>query len=444
MSLPALSKADRLLGSIVLLGAALVALVIWLVKPPETTGGLVRQPSTFFNAGYGTKAAYLVLDRLGYPVTRLRRPLGDDALDGIGILVVLKPLLGLRPYELTDLDAWVREGHVLVVVPGSCVADAFGVKDHPGHVKSKEMDEEDKHSAAGEQLGAFFEQWFRIEDAGGDDEKKPEDSSKTEQADAGATIDPGEPICAGIHQLTARAHRRFAKSPLKGSLANSAAEPFWSDRLGTIGLRIRLGEGTIIALADPFPFSNLGIGEADNGLLLANLAREFSKVSPGKIAFDEYHLGFAARDWSPLAMMKLILAGPWQGAMAQAILVGLLALYAGAVRFGSPRDIVRKPRRQHREFAEAAGGLYDEGGATLLAAATLYRYYRDRLCRTLHLDPHVDNSRISQAVHDRSGRDIAAILDRARDAASNRVTRQELLVVTKNFHRAVEALDHGP
>ena len=142
-------------------------------------------------------------------------------------------------------------------------------------------------------------------------------------------------------------------------------------------------------------------------------------------------------------MLKLILAGPWQGAMAQAIIVGLLALYAGAVRFGSPRNVVRKPRRQHREFAEAAGGLYDEGGATVLAAATLYRYYRDRLCQTLRLDPQLDNSRISQAVHDRSGQDIAATLESARDATSNRVTRQELLLIAKNFHRAVEALDHG-
>ena len=146
MSLPAMSKADRLLGSIVLLVAALVALVIWLVLPPEKTGGLVEQPSTFFNAGYGTKAAYLVLDRLGYPVTRLRRPLGDDALEGIGILVVLKPRLGLRPYELTELEAWVRGGHVLVVAPGSCIADAFAMKSRPHPPTSKPKQGEDKDS----------------------------------------------------------------------------------------------------------------------------------------------------------------------------------------------------------------------------------------------------------------------------------------------------------
>ncbi len=208
-------------------------------------------------------------------------------------------------------------------------------------------------------------------------------------------------------------------------------------------MRVGLGKGTIIALADAYPLTNLGIGEADNGLLLGNMARELSRLSPGKIAFDEYHLGFVQRDWSSVAIAKLILTGPWQWAVVQAIVVGILALYGGAVRFGSPRDVTRKPRRQHREFAEAAGRLFDEAGATSLAAGTLYHYYRDRLCRRLQLEPKADNARLRQAVHDRSGYEIAAILADAESAASRPVSRQELLAITRNFHRAVEALDHG-
>ena len=164
-------------------------------------------------------------------------------------------------------------------------------------------------------------------------------------------------------------------------MAKAEAHAFWKDEQGIIGLRAEFGKGTIIALADSFPLSNLGISEADNGLLLANVARELSDRYPGQVAFDEYHLGFPERDWSSLAMVKLLLAGPWRWAIGQAILVGLLGLYAGAVRFGSPQDVTRKPRRQHREFAESAGRLLDESGATALAAETLYRHYRDRLCR---------------------------------------------------------------
>ena len=90
MTLPWLSRTDRLLLSILLVGAVLVALLAWLVQAPERTGGVLREPSTFYNAAYGAKAAYEVLERLGFPVTRLRRPIVAETLEGIGTLVVLQ------------------------------------------------------------------------------------------------------------------------------------------------------------------------------------------------------------------------------------------------------------------------------------------------------------------------------------------------------------------
>ena len=39
MSLPALARVDRILLSILLLGALLVAVLHWLLAPPEKTGG---------------------------------------------------------------------------------------------------------------------------------------------------------------------------------------------------------------------------------------------------------------------------------------------------------------------------------------------------------------------------------------------------------------------
>ena len=143
-----------------------------------------------------------------------------------------------------------------------------------------------------------------------------------------------------------------------------APHAFWKDKAGIVGLRVEFGEGTIVALADPYPLTNLGISDADNGLLLANLARDLSARYPGQIAFDEFHLGFPQHDCSSVAMAKLMLAGPWRWAVAQAVVVAVLALWAGAVRFGSPRDVTLRRRRQHREFAEAAGRLLNEAGAT--------------------------------------------------------------------------------
>ncbi len=482
MSRPGLSRTDRLLLGIVLVTALLVALVIWLIVPPEKSGGLVKQPSTFFNVGYGTKAAYQVLDRLGYPVARLRRPIGHQTLEPVGILFVLRPRIGLRDFEMAQLEAWVKEGHALVVVPGQSdfdvsKKDGRATEEASGAVRGSDgavrgspdpaqglteglQDREETHGQThrrgqetraerkqrkGESLhpGSFFRDWFALDVVPGRDEETIHAHSDEDRPESGLEVDTSEPICAGIRELVAGSDYRFRKAPLQGPLAKRPAKTFWSDELGIVGVRVDVGQGTIVALADPYPLTNIGIGEADNGLLLGNMVRELSEQYPGEVAFDEYHLGFGERDWSAVAMAKLMLIGPWRWAVSQAVLVGLLALYGAAVRFGSPQDVVYKPRRQHREFAEAAGRLLNEAGATSLAAATLYRHYRDRLCRLVHLEPEVDDARLARAVRDRSGHEIDDLLQQAQGAVSGRVGRQELFTMTQKLHRVVEALDHG-
>jgi hypothetical protein len=127
----------------------------------------------------------------------------------------------------------------------------------------------------------------------------------------------------------------------------------------------------------------------------------------------------------------------------QAALVGVLALFARAVRFGKPRDVVRKLRRQHREFAEAAGRLFEEAGASSLAATTLYRYYRERLCKRLFVDTQIEQAQLCEAVERRAGADAAATLRHAQETLQGPISRQKLLELTHELHRVAEALEHG-
>ena len=55
--------------------------------------------------------------------------------------------------------------------------------------------------------------------------------------------------------------------------------------------------------------------------------RDLSARYPGRVAFDEFHLGLAEHDVSPVAIVKLLLFGSWRWAAAQAALVGVLALF---------------------------------------------------------------------------------------------------------------------
>jgi hypothetical protein len=335
------------------------------------------------------------------------------------------------------LLAWIKAGHALVVIPGP--------PEGPFPAPPVRRQKTPSASSPGDE-GSLLDECFRfveVPDKAGEKHRGQSPFSpflKSSFRPAAAR----EPLLAGIGELWADGRERFkAQSPLAGPLEKLAPHVFWKDKAGIVGLWATLGQGTIVALADPYALSNLGLSDADNGLLAANLARELSSRYPGQITFDEFHLGFPQQDYSAVALAKLVLAGPWRWAVAQAIFVAVLALWARAVRFGSPRDVTLRRRRQHREFAEAAGRLLNEAGATLLAAETLYRHYRDRLCRLLEVRPDADDGRLAQAVRERSGQDVAALLQQARSATAAAVGRQKLLTLTRQLHHLVETLDHG-
>jgi hypothetical protein len=381
-------------------------------------------PSTFFNVPSGAKAGYEVLQRLDYPTRRLRRRISAKTLEGTGVLIVLRPEFGFAREEVAVLEEWIDDGHALVVVPGEV----------PRLESNASLAGDDK----------YMDDWFAW---------KP-DSAPLPQAGAFPSAErpsvPSEPetdspLTEGLRELATPKGRRFAdKAPYRGYSRDTAeARVFWKDQWGAIGLEAASGDGTIVALADEYPFTNVGLSEGDNGLLLANIARELAHRYPGEIAFDEYHLGMAERDVSEVAIAKLVFSGPWRWAAAQAALVGALALLAQAVRFGRPQDVVRKARRQHREFAEAAGRLLEEAGAASLAAATLYRYYRQRLCKLLCCEEQIDDRQLCEAVQRRAGPGASARLRQAQQSMHGPIGRQELLALAQDLHHIAEAIDHG-
>jgi hypothetical protein len=423
MSLPSLARADRILLAIVLLAALLAALLHWLFVP-EKTGAILRIPSTFFNVPSGAKAAYEVLQRLDFPTTRLRRRISPQTLKGVGVLFVLRPEIGLAREEVAALKDWIDEGHALVLVPGETPQFAT------------------KASLAGND--EYLDDWFDWKNTS-TGVKQPKAFPLAEHTSEPSKPEADSPLTEGLAQLTAPRDRRFkSKLPFHGDSEESArGTAFWNDEWGAIGVEAKSGDGTIVALADEYPFTNVGVSEGDNALLLANVARVLLAKYPGDIAFDEYHLGMAERDVSEVAIAKLMLAGPWRWAVMQAALVGALALFAQAVRFGKPRDVVRRLRRQHREFAEAAGRLIEEAGASSLAAETLYRYYRDRLCKRLLLDTQIEDAQLCEAVERRTGADAIAALRKAQATMQGPIGRQKLLDLTRELHSVAERIERG-
>ena len=355
MSLPALSRADRLLLSIVLLAAVLVALVAWLLLPPEKTGGMEQQPSTFFNVGYGTKAAYQVLDRLG--LSRHPAAPADRAGDAGGdrrAVCPRTPGSGWTSDELAALEDWIKEGHALVVVPGASRASALS-------------------------SGSRLEDWFHLTSSPASDRPRGGRSAPAPRAerdrhgrdrqegDRAAEPRPIRSWRGSASWWPAATSGSTRASPLARALGRACpCTPSGRTSAGIVGLRAEFGDGTIVALADTYPLSNLGISEADNGLLLANMVRELSEQLSGT--------GCLRRIPSRLSAARLVVAGDGETGAGRRLALGggpggcwwaSWRCTPGPCASAARRMSRRTPRRQHREFAEAAGRLLNEAGATV-------------------------------------------------------------------------------
>ena len=398
----------------------LVALVSWLLMPPKKQGSWLRQPSSFFNTGSGSKVAYLVLDRLGYRVTQIRRPLSQESLEDVDALVILEPIVGLEKGERKALGDWIEAGHVLVVAPG---VRGLGVGIAPPGVW-------------------FFDNWFSI----GPPATRVSEPQGLIPALVGSEMNSNDTLAAGVRELVCRGEFRFPfTGSLKGPLVGSPLDEIWKDDYGLVAMRVHYGDGRIIALADTHWLSNRGIDDVDNGLFWANIARECAGGRrSATIAFDEIHHGFAMRDDAWLAILKLMLAEHWGWGLIQAGLVVVLALFASGVRFGKPRDLVLPQRRFHGEFAEAAGRTLHDAGANNLAYRTLYHHYRTHLCRIVRLDSQCDDDTLSRAVAAARGLQIRPLLDESdRKVASGRASRLDVLQLATQFHQVQQELEHA-
>ncbi len=113
----------------------------------------------------------------------------------------------------------------------------------------------------------------------------------------------------------------------------------------------------VILVADGALFSNRVLRDSGAGpFVLSLLAGRFDRV-----VVDEYHHGFGVSGNLFAATVRWSLHSPWGWAVWQLCAVGLLALLAQGVRFGSPRSAIARRRRSPLEHVRAL--------ATALAAA---------------------------------------------------------------------------
>lgn len=415
-----IQRADLLVLVALLLIGLIAAMLSARAAESKKRGGILEIPSTFHNNATGMMAAYLALDRAGYDVRQLRTAITDDALEPFEALVALQPRQDWAVEEMDAVLRWVRGGGRLLLAPGSeGFAEWFGKRQFVGTSP----------------LGS-----------GAPDELREAAAPVTARVGEGS-VREDHPLTEGVTELLTRPRVRFETADLAnadGPLMDHEPDAvvWWQDDQGAASFEIPVGRGSIIVLGDLYPLSNIGLKQADNPLLLANLGWHLTGGDgAGTIAFDEYHLGYAQSDTTGAAIAKLLLQEGRGWGVAHAGLVVLLALWVSALRFGKPRDVEQRERRRHSEFAHAAGVLLDRAGAIEIAWTTLLEHYRGRLCKLTHLDPKCDDRELADEIKRRTKLDVEWALSRIPPAGGG--GRTLLMRTAQTLHRAVEALTHG-
>ena len=116
-------------------------------------------------------------------------------------------------------------------------------------------------------------------------------------------------------------------------------------------------ERRVILVADEELFRNRALRYTEAGpFALGLFAGRYDRV-----IFEEYHQGFGASGSLAGATLAWSARSPWGWVVWQAVVVGLLALLFGAIRFGPVRPAISRTRRSSLEHVRAL--------ATALAAA---------------------------------------------------------------------------
>jgi hypothetical protein len=141
-------------------------------------------------------------------------------------------------------------------------------------------------------------------------------------------------------------------------------------------LRLSFDElGSVTLVADGMLFSNARLRETEAGLaVLPMIGGRYDRV-----LFDEYEHGFGPGGSLLSATLDWSVRTPFGWAFWQLAIVGLLALLAGAIRFGPALHVIERRRRSPLEHVRALATALSAARGARVAVELMIRGLRRRL-----------------------------------------------------------------
>ena len=315
------------------LALALLALVVLGVFATLAGERRSRRPdddprrSTFVYGPDGASGWAAALERLGTPVERVRDPqqLLPDSAGGAGVLVaVLDPAVELDAFEGGELAAHAAAGGDLLIAGHSAAAAmrclGYDVERRP---------RDSLRAAPPRHRAGDDAPWIRATLVS----RERRVIVDTIEAVSGVIASCTVPDAARVDTLLVVAGNR----PVVVAVST-------------------VGGGRAMLAADGSLFSNRRLRATAAGPFALSMAAGYEQIR-----VDEFHHGYRAGGNMVGALLSWSVESPWGWLVWQLMLVGTLAILAGAVRFGPPRPLDERRRRSPLEHVRAL--------ATALAAA---------------------------------------------------------------------------
>ena len=366
---------------VVLVAAALmlgVAGATAVIAPPDEGVGV--RGSSLSSGAAGSKAGFLLLRRLGYVVQRTFDPMvGVGANPATDVLVLMAPQQRPSELDVAALTRFVEAGGVVLV----------------GEVPD----------------------WLP--------------SLRTRSARPSTATNPtvvaASPLALGAPGI--RMDHLGGGEPLPPYVS------VYADARGAAVAAARIGRGRVIYWASALPATNAAIDEPGHVELLVNA---IGPPLDRRVLWDEHYHGHRRSAWSYAS------GTPLPAALAQLGVIGLAAIVTVSFRRRPLRAVPDPPRTAPLEFVDTMGALYERAGASTTAVAVALAHLRRRLTVVSGLPADASDAVLARGAAARAGQSpesLAALLERARDAARGPLTAAAALAVVRSLQEASRAVD---
>ncbi len=319
------------------------ALVATLGSRNRPTSAADRRASTLLTEPNGARAYADALERLGVRLERMRQfqlgRIGGDSLRTA--LIVLDPTVPLSPSQAVDLTELPGRGVSLMVV-GSGAAAAlrcFGYS--PDRLEdSVAVVVTGANADSAPRVGAVLRE-----------------TGVAEVVDSSGMFDATIAVC------------RVPDMRSVDTLAMAGGRP--------VALRLRpdQAEGDVVVVSDVGLFRNRTLRVTAAGpMVLGWVAGRYDQVW-----FDEVHHGFVTGGSLAAWTIRWSRESPWGWLGWHVAIVGLLALVAGAIRFGPPQPALDRRRRSVAEHVRALALALRAAGGHGVAIGLMVGGLRRRL-----------------------------------------------------------------